>query len=189
MKGKKILIGITGGIAAYKTLDLIRLFTKAGASVRAMLTQNATHFVTPLSVETLSGNRACIEQFGPRYSAAIEHIELSLWPDVAVVAPATANFLGKAANGIADDLLTTTIAALSTDVPLVLAPAMNTRMWNNPSTVRNMDTLAADFKDRVRQVGPVDKLLACGEEGVGAMADIEDIFEVVAAILDPALAS
>ena len=181
MTGKKVLIGITGGIAAYKTLDLIRLLVKAGAEVRAVLTANATRFVTPLSVETLSGNPAFVEQFGPRNHAAIEHIELSLWPDILVVAPATANFLAKAANGIADDLLTTTFSALRTDIPLVLAPAMNTRMWDNPATARNFSTLSADFGDRLQRVGPVEKLLACGEEGMGAMAEIEDIFEAVAA--------
>ena len=182
MTGKKILVGITGGIAAYKTLDLIRLLVKAGTEVRAVLTHNATRFVTPLSVETLSGNRAFVDQFGPRDGAAIEHIELSLWPDIAVVAPATANFLGKTANGIADDLLTTTILALRTDIPLVLAPAMNTRMWNNPATARNLSTLSADFGDRFRRVGPIEKLLACGEEGMGAMAEVDDIFEAVAAL-------
>ncbi len=182
MKDKRVLIGITGGIAAYKTLDLIRLFVKAGAEVRTVLTENATRFVTPLTVETLSGNRACVGQFGPRDAAAIEHIELSLWPDIAVVAPCTANFLGKTANGIADDLLTTTISALRTDIPLVLAPAMNTRMWNNPATARNLATLTADYNQRLVVVGPVEKLLACGEEGMGAMAAIEDIFEAVAAL-------
>ncbi len=178
----KILIGITGGIAAYKTLDLIRLMVKAGHEVRTVLTRNATEFVTPLSVETLSLHPAAVEMFGTRATDAIEHIELGIWADVAAIAPVTANFLGKLANGIADDLLTTTLLALQPGTPLVLAPAMNTRMWNHPAVQRNLQTLRQDLGEDLHLVGPQEKLLACGEWGVGAMAEPVAIAELISAL-------
>lgn len=183
MKDMKILLGITGGIAAYKALELIRLFTKAGAQVRTILTQNATQFVTPLSVETLSGHPAALDMFSSRQSPAIAHIELALWPDLFVVAPATANFLAKAANGIADDLLSTTWTALRTDIPIVLAPAMNSRMWLNPATQRNLQTLLSDLPGRIHLAGPEQGQLACGEEGIGAMASPVEIFDLSSTVV------
>jgi len=183
MKGTRLLIGITGGIAAYKTLDVIRQLAKMGMDVRCILTENATQFVTPLSVETLSGNPLATAMFGPRGEASIEHIELALWPDLALVAPATANFLGKAAGGIADDLLTTTFLALRSEMPVVIAPAMNTRMWNHPAVRRNLAVLKQDLGPRLHLVGPQEKLLACGEEGMGAMAEPEEVVSSVLAAM------
>ncbi len=179
----KILVGITGGIAAYKTLDLIRLLVKASHEVRTVLTVNATQFVTPLSVETLSLNPAAIGMFGEHNRDAIEHIELGLWAEVSVVAPATANFIGKMANGIADDLLSTTLLALRSETPVVLAPAMNTRMWEHPAVQRNLRTLKNDLGARLHLIAPQEKQLACGEWGIGAMADPAQISEQIAALL------
>lgn len=179
MSKPKVLVGLTGGIAAYKTLDVIRSLAKQGVEVRCILTRNAAEFVTPLSVETLSGFPASVEMFGSRGDASIEHIELALWPDLVLVAPATANFLGKLANGIADNLLSTTFLALNPTIPIVVAPAMNSRMWLHAAVQRNLCTIADDLGGRFVQVGPVDKLLACGEEGIGAMAEPEDIVTTV----------
>ena len=178
-KQRKILLGISGGIAAYRSLELIRLLVKGGHLVRVVMTPNAGHFVTPLSVETLSGAPVSMEMFGRRGEAAIEHIDLATWPDVTVVAPATANILGKFANGIADDLLSTTLCALRQDIPVCIAPAMNTRMWTNPAVQRNLSLLRSDLGRRLTVVDPVEKLLACGEWGVGAMAEPTTIFETI----------
>ncbi|MFH1532858.1 MAG: flavoprotein [Pseudomonadota bacterium] len=183
MNGKHILLGVTGGIAVYKALELTRLLTKAGAAVKVVMTNHATAFVTPLSFETLSGNAVGVELMSLTQEREIGHIETARWADVAVVAPATANLLGKVANGIADDLLTTVLMALSSDTPLVLAPAMNTRMWENPAVQRNLALLHEYYGPRLHQVGPVSKELACREEGLGAMAEVVDIFEAVKAIL------
>lgn len=179
----KILVGITGGIAAYKTLDVIRLLVREGNEVRTVLTRNATEFVTPLSVEILSLHPAAIEMFGRRDGEAIEHIELGVWADVAVVAPATANFLGKMANGIADDLLSTTLLALQRGTPLVVAPAMNTRMWQHPAVQRNLATLASDLGESFHLMAPQEKLLACGEWGMGAMAEPNEIADRIVSLL------
>lgn len=181
----KILVGITGGIAAYKTLEVIRLLVKAGHEVRTVLTANATQFVTPLSVETLSLNPVAVGMFGERDRDAIEHIELSLWADVAAVAPATANFIGKMANGIADDLLSTTLLALRSGTPVVLAPAMNTRMWEHPAVRRNLLALQDDLGPRLQLLPPQEKLLACGEWGVGAMADPTEITAQIISLVEP----
>jgi phosphopantothenoylcysteine decarboxylase/phosphopantothenate--cysteine ligase len=183
MNPRNVLVGITGGIAAYRTLDLIRLLSKEQCTVRGILTEHAAHFVTPLSVETLSGNPVALDPFARRSSPGIEHIELALWPALAIVAPATANFLGKLANGIADDLLSTTMLALRPDVPLVIAPAMNTRMWNHPATQRNLKTIASDYGPRLHLVGPVEKDLACGEHGMGGMADPADLLAAALMLL------
>lgn len=179
LEGRTVLVGITGGIAAYRALELIRLVVKGCGQVKTILTANATRFVTPLSVEALSGNRAAVEPFSRRDDAAIEHIELGLWADAVVVAPATANMIAKMANGIADDLLSTTMLALPGETPVVLAPAMNTRMWDHPATIRNLATLSSDLGKRLCVVAPQARLLACGEEGVGAMAEPVDILAAI----------
>ena len=183
MIDKKILLGVTGGIAVYKALELTRLFTKAGAAVRVVMTPHATAFVTPLSFETLSGHPVGVDLMSLTREREIGHIETARWADVAVIAPATANLLGKAANGIADDLLTTVLLALPSDTPMVLAPAMNTRMWENPAVQRNLGILRDLYGRRLHQVGPVSKELACREEGLGAMAEVGEIFDVVQAVL------
>lgn len=171
---KHVLLGVTGGIAAYKSAQLTRLLVQEGLQVRIVMSRNATRFITPLTLEVLSGHPVSVEMFVSG-RGGMEHIELGLWPDVAIIAPATANILGKLANGIADDLISTTFLALRPETPLVVAPAMNTRMWNNPAVQRNVSLLAADRGRRCVRVGPAEKRLACGEEGVGAMADPSDV--------------
>ena len=183
MNGRTILLGVTGGIAVYKALELTRLLTKAGATVKVVMTSHATAFVTPLSFETLSGNTVGVELMNLTREREIGHIEYARWADVAVVAPATANLLGKLAGGIADDLLTTVLMALPGDTPMVLAPAMNTRMWENPAVQRNVGLLRDLYGRRLHQVGPVSKELACKEEGIGAMAEVGDVFDVVKGVL------
>ncbi len=183
MHDRKILLGVTGGIAAYKALELTRLFTKAGAQVRVVMTKNACAFVAPLSFETLSGNPVGVDLMSLTPEREIGHIEVARWADVAVVAPATANLLGKVAHGIADDLLTTVLMALPAATPMVLAPAMNTRMWENPAVQRNIEVLHELFGRRLHQVGPVSKELACREEGLGAMAEVGEIFSKVKVLL------
>ncbi len=126
LKDKKILVGLTGGIACYKTPQLIRLLGKEGASVRVVMTRAAVRFITPLSLETVSGHPVAVELFPEGEFVAVRHIDLAEWPDLIVVAPATANFLGKTANGISDDLLTTVICAAPR--PVMVAPAMNPGM-------------------------------------------------------------
>jgi phosphopantothenoylcysteine decarboxylase/phosphopantothenate--cysteine ligase len=179
LAGRRILLGITGGIAAYRCLELVRLVVRAGGQVRCILTSNATQFVTPLSVEALSGNRCATDPFARRDDAAIEHIEMGVWADTVVVAPATANFLAKMACGIADDLLSTTLLALPASTPVVIAPAMNTRMWQHPATQRNLATLRRDLGDRLAVAEPQSRVLACGEEGVGAMAEPSTVFDLL----------
>jgi len=181
--GKKILLGVTGGIAAYKALELTRLLVKAGSTVRVVMTRHATAFVTPLSFATLSGNTVGLELMDLTGEREIGHVEVARWADVAAVAPATANILGKLAHGLADDLLSTALLALPETTPLVLAPAMNTRMWQNPAVRRNVELLRQLLGDRLTLVDPVDRELACGEQGIGALADVA---EIAAAVLGAA---
>lgn len=183
MKGKRVLVGITGGIAAYRTLEVIRGVVKAGGEVKVILTEHALEFVTRVTVEALSGNRAYCGLFEPREQSGIDHIELARWADALVIAPATANILGKMANGIADDLLSTAYLALRPESAVVVAPAMNTRMWNHPAVVRNLRTVASDLGERLRIVGPQSKLLACGEWGMGAMSEPDEILGAVEQVL------
>ncbi|UJQ93460.1 bifunctional phosphopantothenoylcysteine decarboxylase/phosphopantothenate--cysteine ligase CoaBC [Mariluticola halotolerans] len=166
LSGKHILLIITGGIAAYKALELIRLIQKQGGSVQPILTQAATEFVTPLSASTLSGHAALTALFDLTREAEIGHIELSRSADLIVVAPASADFLAKMAQGRADDLASTTI--LATDTDILVAPAMNVRMWEAAATQRNLKTLSADG---VQFAGPDEGEMACGEFGPGRMAE------------------
>ena len=176
MRDRNILLGVTGGIAAYKALELTRLFTKAGAQVQVVMTKNACSFVTRLSFETLSGNPVGVDLMSLTREREIGHIEVARWADVAVVAPATANLLGKVAHGIADDLLTTVLMALPAPTPMVLAPAMNTGMWENPAVQRNARQLR---EDGFILVGPEEGYLSCGTRGVGRMAAPEKIFDII----------
>jgi phosphopantothenoylcysteine decarboxylase/phosphopantothenate--cysteine ligase len=167
---KRILLVITGGIAAYKSLDLIRRLKDRGCDVRCILTENAKNFVTPLSVATLSGNRVFQDLFSLTDELEIGHITLARECDLVVVAPATANMLAKMALGLADDLAST--ALLACDRPILVAPAMNTRMWTHPATQANLQTL----KDRgVHFVGPESGFLAEGETGIGRMSEVPAI--------------
>lgn len=175
LKGKHILLIVSGGIAAYKAQNLIRLIQKAGGTVQAVLTRSATEFVSPLTVSALTGKPALTALFDLTQETEIGHIELSRSADLIVVAPATANLLAKLANGIADDLASTCL--LATDTPIMAAPAMNVRMWEAPATRRNIATLR---DDGVLLVGPEAGEMACGEYGPGRMAEPETILAAIA---------
>ena len=170
----KVLLGITGSIAAYKAAELVRLFVKNGDEVQVVMTPAATEFVRPLTFQTLSRNQVCVDQFAPPPEWKPEHIALSEC-DVAVVAPATANTLAKMRYGIADNLLTATL--LATRAPIVVAPAMNAGMWNAAATQENVAALKARG---VMFVGPGSGELACGVEGAGRMVSPSEIFNAVA---------
>jgi len=179
LSGKRILLVIGGGIAAYKSLDLIRRLRERGAAVRCVMTQAATHFVTPLAAGALSADRVFTELFDRDDEHDIGHIRLSREADLIVVAPATADLMGKMANGLAGDLASTVL--LATDKPVLLAPAMNPFMWAHPATVRNRATLA---RDGVRFVGPGrGEMAESGEAGEGRMAEPLEIAAAVEALL------
>lgn len=172
--GKHIVIGISGGIAAYKTLTLIRLFKKNGYEVRVTATRNALQFVTPLTIETLSENRLYTDMFDTNRTLEVEHISMAEWADALVVAPATANIIAKFAHGIADDALSTLFLAVKK--PVFIAPAMNTNMYENPAVQQNLDIL----RDRGCFIlAPNEGFLACGTTGSGRMQEPEEIFETV----------
>ncbi|GAC1328506.1 MAG: bifunctional phosphopantothenoylcysteine decarboxylase/phosphopantothenate--cysteine ligase CoaBC [Beijerinckiaceae bacterium] len=178
LSGKRILLVIGGGIAAYKALDLIRRLRERGASVRAAMTKAAAEFVTPLSVASLSGDKVYDALFSLTDEAEMGHIELSRDADLVVVAPATADLMAKLANGLANDLASTLL--LATDKKVLVAPAMNLRMWLHPATQRNVATLKGDG---VLFVGPNDGDMACGEYGPGRMAEPLEIVAAIAAAL------
>jgi phosphopantothenoylcysteine decarboxylase/phosphopantothenate--cysteine ligase len=180
LKGKKIILGVTGGIAAYKTAELVRELVRAGAEVYVIMTRAAQAFITPLTFQTLSGNKVTTELFSLIEESEIGHISLADRAEVLVIAPATANIIGKMAAGIADDMLTTIIMA--TRAPLLLAPAMNVHMWENPlcqENIRKLRSRGYHFIDP--QVGE----LACGYEGKGRLAEIPAIVEKIRALLSP----
>ena len=179
LRGKRVLLVIAGGIAAYKCLDLIRRLRESGAQVRCILTRAGAEFVTPLSVETLAGETAFTDTLALTAESDIAHIRLGQEADIVVVAPATGDIMAKMAHGIADDLATSTL--LAADKPVLAAPAMNTRMWFHPATARNRARLEADG---VRFVGPNDGPLAEGESGPGRMAEVPEIVAAVADILN-----
>src|ERR1700734_1369927 len=174
----RILLIISGGIAAYKSLELIRRLKDRGATVQVVMTAAAREFVTPLSAATLSGQPVRDELFSLTDEAAIGHIELSRGADLIVVAPATANILARMAGGLADDMATTVL--LATDKRVLAAPAMNVRMWLHPATCRNVDRLK---DDGVLIVGPDSGPMACGEFGPGRMAEPPAIVEAIEAAL------
>ncbi|WP_151717708.1 bifunctional phosphopantothenoylcysteine decarboxylase/phosphopantothenate--cysteine ligase CoaBC [Gemmobacter serpentinus] len=178
LSGKRVLLMIGGGIAAYKSLELIRRLRDRGAAVTPVLTRAGAEFVTPLSVSALAGERVHQDLFDLTTEAEIGHIQLSRSADLIVVAPATADFIAKAAQGRADDLASTLLVA--TDTPVLLAPAMNVRMWTHPATQRNLTQLQADG---LRLVGPNDGSMACGEFGPGRMAEPAEILAAIEAAL------
>ena len=178
MQGKRILLVIGGGIAAFKALDLIRRVREQGAEVVPVLTRAAEAFVTPLSVSALAAHKVHRDLFDLTEEAEMGHIELSRSADLVVVAPATANLMGKMAGGLADDLASTLLMA--TDKPVLLAPAMNVRMWEHPATRRNEASLRADG---ALFVGPEEGPMACGEFGPGRMAEVPDILAAIEAAL------
>ncbi|KNX40821.1 Coenzyme A biosynthesis bifunctional protein CoaBC [Roseovarius tolerans] len=178
LASKRILLIIGGGIAAYKSLDLIRRLRERGAEVVPVLTRAGSEFVTPLSVSALSGRKIFSDLFDLTDEAEMGHIELSRSADLIVVAPATADLMARMAQGHADDLASTLM--LATDTPVLLAPAMNVRMWQHPATQRNMETLTADG---IGFVGPNDGDMACGEHGPGRMAEVHEIVTAIGSAL------
>ena len=179
MADKSILLIIGGGIAAYKALELIRTLKKRGIASRCILTRAGSEFVTPLSVAALSGDKVYGELFNLTDEAEMGHIELSRSADLVVVAPATADLMAKAANGLANDLAST--ALLATDKPVLVAPAMNVRMWEHKATQRNLATLKSDG---VHFVGPDEGDMACGEFGPGRLAEPDAIADAVESLLN-----
>ncbi len=179
LREKKIVLCVTGGIAAYKACDLTSRLKKRGAEVRVVLTAHACAFVPPLTFETLSGNPAYTDAFERKFE--IEHVALAKWADAVVVAPATANILAKMAVGIADELVSTTLLAAT--APVLVAPAMNAAMWRNPATQANVNALAARG---IRFVGPESGFLACGDADVGRMSEPEAIVSALDQLLTPA---
>ena len=173
---KRILLGVTGGIAAYKSADLVRRLRDQGAEVRVVMTRGACEFVTPLTFQALSGNPVGTELLDPGAEAAMGHIELSRWSDVILIAPASANFLAKLSHGLAGDLLST--LCLAADAPILVAPAMNRQMWLNPATVENM---AALVRRGVVALGPGSGDQACGETGPGRMLEPAELVRGVEA--------
>ncbi|MFN4140657.1 bifunctional phosphopantothenoylcysteine decarboxylase/phosphopantothenate--cysteine ligase CoaBC [Aestuariivirga sp.] len=180
LAGKTVLLIIGGGIAAYKTHDLVRLLKTRGASVRIILTKAAEEFVTPLSLSSLSGGKVYTDLFSLTDEVEMGHIQLSRAADLLVVAPVTADLMAKMAHGLADDLAST--ALLATDKPVLIAPAMNVRMWRHRATQRNVEALK---RDGVGLVGPNDGEMACGEFGAGRMAEPGEIVDAIVDMLKP----
>jgi phosphopantothenoylcysteine decarboxylase/phosphopantothenate--cysteine ligase len=180
VSGKQILLGVTGGIAAYKAAELTRLFVKAGVDVRVIVTEAACRFVTPATFQALSSKPVYTDMWDVRVPDSMGHIELSRDRDLIVVAPASADFLAKLASGLADDLLSA--LCLARRCPLMIAPAMNVEMWQNPATQRNVARLSADG---IVILGPAAGDQACGEVGMGRMLEAPEIFAKVAGAFGP----
>ena len=180
LTGKHIALGVTGGIAAYKAAELVRLLIKQGASVQVVMTEAATRFVTPVTFQALSGKPVFCDQWDPRMANNMPHIDLTRDADALLIAPASADFLAKLANGLADNLLST--LALARSCPLLVAPAMNLQMWGNPATQRNVATLRGDG---VAILGPASGDQACGETGQGRMLEAEEIAADLIAFFQP----
>ena len=172
LTNKRILLGITGGIAAYKCAELTRLFSKAGAEVRVAMTRSATEFITPLTMQALSGNRVHLDLLDTEAEAAMGHIELARWADLVLIAPATADFIARIVHGQANDILSTLV--LATAAPIAVAPAMNQAMWSDPGTQSNLQLL----RDRSYQIfGPAEGEQACGDVGLGRMLEPAELLK------------
>ena len=174
LKGKTVLLGVTGGIAAYKSASLASMLVKSGANVRVIMTEHATNFINPITFETLTGHKCVTDTFDRNFEFQVEHISLAKEADVIMVAPATANVIAKLAHGLADDMLTTTILASS--APKLIAPAMNTGMYDNPVTQDNLLLLQ---KYGMEVIEPATGHLACGDEGKGKMPEPELLYEYI----------
>ena len=178
LTGKEIVLGVTGGIAAYKSAEIVSRLRHSGANVHVIMTRNAMEFIAPLTFQTLSANQVVTDTFEAPEYWNVEHVALAKLADIFVVAPATANILAKMASGIADDMLSTTL--LATKAQILVAPAMNTGMWTAPATQNNVKVL----KERgVRMIGPESGMLACGDEGAGRMSEPETIVGEICRIL------
>ncbi|HOK96441.1 MAG TPA: flavoprotein [Anaerohalosphaeraceae bacterium] len=176
LEGRRILLGISGGIAAYKAADLASKLTAGGAVVRTIMTENACRLIAPATLEAVTGQPVYTSLWHGQDDFKIGHIQIADWAEMVVVAPATANLIAKAANGICDDLLTTTLCACW-DKKVLLAPAMNSRMWANPIVQRNLSILTDLLK--IHLVGPETGRLACGTEGIGRMAEVPQIVDAI----------
>jgi phosphopantothenoylcysteine decarboxylase/phosphopantothenate--cysteine ligase len=175
LSGLNILLGVSAGVAAYKTVDLASKLTAAGATVNTVMTQNARRLIRPKSFEAVTRSAVFTTLWSTGQEYKINHVNLADWADIIVVAPATANIIGKIANGICDDLLTTTLCACWAK-PTLLAPAMNNNMWTNAVVQRNITTLR---NMGFELIGPEKGRLACGTEGIGRMAEPQDILEAI----------
>lgn len=176
---KNLLLGVTGGIAAYKAAEIAHRYFKEGWQVHVVMTRSAAQFVTPLTFRTLTQNRVHIDLFNDNFPEEVQHISLAKKADIVLIAPATANFIGKLAAGIGDDMLTTVLLAMK-DKPVLIAPAMNTNMWENPivqDNIKKLKTFGYYF------IEPRESLLACGDVGQGALADLETIVEAVSSFV------
>lgn len=173
-RDRTVVLAVTAGIAAYKSAMIVRELKNQNAEVLVIMTQSATQFITPLTLETLSQNPVASEMFDRDNRWSLEHIALADRADLLVVAPATANLIGKAASGIADDLVSTSVLTMMSTIPILMAPAMNNRMWENVIVQRNVSLLR---EIGVKFVGPAEGRLADGRMGIGRMADVEDILK------------
>jgi len=184
LAGKKIVLGLTGGIACYKAAELARGLVKAGASVQVVMTEASRRFITPVTMQALSGKPVYTDQWDSRISNNMAHIDLSRDADAILIAPCSADFMRKLVHGAADDLLSTLCLARPSTVPLLVAPAMNVEMWENPATQRNAEQLR---NDGVSLLGPVAGDQACGETGLGRMMEPEQLLEDLSAFFQPKL--
>jgi len=180
LTGRKIVLGVTGGIAAYKSAELVSRLRHMGAEVHVIMTRNATEFISPLTFQTLSANQVVTDTFQAPEYWNVEHVALAKLAEIFVIAPATANIIAKMAAGIADDMLSTTV--LATKAPILIAPAMNTGMWTAEATRANIRTLQ---ERGVHLAGPDTGILACGDEGAGRMSEPETIAEAICSLLNP----
>ena len=179
LTNKNILLGVTGGIAAYKAVDLASKLKSAGANIKTVMTENACRFVGPLSFQAITGSEVFTSMWTAPEQYKIGHIALSDWADIIVIAPASANIIAKIANGICDDLLSTLLCAswsLATQGKAIIAPAMNNKMWENPTVQRNIETI---IKSGFQLAGPAEGRLACGTSGIGRMSEPEEILEAI----------
>jgi phosphopantothenoylcysteine decarboxylase/phosphopantothenate--cysteine ligase len=184
LTGKKIVLGLTGGVACYKAAELTRALVKAGANVQVVMTEGATHFITAVTMQALSGNTVYSDQWDPRIANNMPHIDLTRDADAILIVPCSADFMSKLAHGACDDLLSTLCLARPAGLPLLIAPAMNVEMWQNVATQRNAAQLRADG---IRLLGPDAGAQACGEIGMGRMLEAEQILQHTIALFTPKL--
>jgi phosphopantothenoylcysteine decarboxylase/phosphopantothenate--cysteine ligase len=182
LSGKKIVLGLSGGVACYKAAELCRSLVKAGASVQVVMTEAAEHFITPVTMQALSGQPVYSSQWDPRVANNMAHIDVTRGADAIVIAPCSADFIFKLAHGACDDLLSTMCVARPAHVPLLVAPAMNVEMWQNAATARNVQTLR---DDGIGFFGPAAGAQACGETGFGRMLEPEQLLEELVAVFQP----
>jgi phosphopantothenoylcysteine decarboxylase/phosphopantothenate--cysteine ligase len=186
LDGRKIVLGLTGGVACYKSAELTRSLVKAGASVQVVMTEAATHFITPVTMQALSGKPVYVDQWDARIPNNMAHIDLTRDADAIVIAPCSTDFMAKLAHGACDDLLSTLCVARPATLPLMVAPAMNVEMWQNPATRRNAATLRGDG---IAILGPAAGEQACGEVGMGRVLEPEQLLEeIIAAFVPKSLA-